>query len=305
MGKSKINYLLLILSMIAWGSLYPVSKHLMLDINPLFLAFLRYSTAVIALLPFFIIDILKNSNKIDFNSMITAGGAGLAGVTIFSVFLFSGLSLSTASSGSVLTNTQPVFTAIMAPLFLGESLTGTQAAGIAAGIVGILIVVTQGSMEVLSGEGTILTGNLLLICGAVSMSLYGIILKSSIKKIGGLSATWLSMFTGTVFLLIVVLVTGNSDFTAISAFTAAQNLLTLFMGVVSTAVAYLLFNTALKEIDVIKATGFKFLIPVTGVGLSIIFIGERPAVPVYAGIIIVFFSVFLIQHNKSQYAEKI
>ena len=304
MGSRKNVYLLLILAMLAWGSLYPVSKYLMADISPLFLALLRYTFATASLLPFFIIEIAKNNNKFDIKSIINFSVSGIFGITLFSVFLFFGISLSTASKGSILTNTQPVFTAILAPLFLGERLSGTQAAGIAAGLIGIILVVTGGNLEVFSGEGSVLTGSLLLICGAVSMSLYSILLKSSIQKYGGIIATWLSMAAGTLFLLLINIITGSTDFNILAALHLRDLLLIIYMGVIATAIAYLLFNLSLKKIDVVKATGFKFLIPVSGVGLSILFIGERPAITLFAGIIIVIFSVFLIQNNNFSFSGK-
>ena len=297
MENWKRTYFPLILAMLAWGSLYPVSKHLMADISPLFLSFLRYASATAALLPFFIIEISRNKKRFNIKSFIIFTIAGIFGVALFSIFLFYGISMSTASKGSILTNTQPVFTAILAPLFLREHLSGLQAAGIVAGLLGIIFVVSGGNFNIFSNGGSELTGSLLLLCGSVSMCLYSIVLKSSIKEFGGLITTWFSMAIGTIMLLFVSILSNSADFGLLAAIDTIDAGLIIYMGIAATALSYLLFNLSLKELDVIKATGFKFLIPVSGVGLSIIFLGERPAIATYAGIIIVIFSIFLIQHT--------
>ena len=291
------TYFPLILAMLAWGSLYPVSKHLMTGISPLFLAFIRYLTATVALLPFFIIEISRNNNRFTFKSLTLFTISGFFGVALFAVLLFLGISLTTASKGSILTNTQPVFTAILAPLLLKESLSGVQATGIFTGLIGIFLVVSGGDLGFFSGGNSVLTGSLLLLGASVSMCLYSIILKSSIITYGGIVSTWFSMAAGTLILFIINISTGLSDFKLITELNYGDLFLIIYMGIIATALAYLLFNLSLKKIDVIRATGFKFLIPVSGVSLSVIFLGERPAIASYAGILIVIFSIFLIQRN--------
>ena len=300
MSKSGTTYILLTISMLLWGSLYPISKFLMNDIDPLFLAFLRCFIAVIALTPFFILEIRKNDNKIDKKSLLNFTAAGLTGVTIFAVLLFFGIKHSTASNGSILTNTQPVFAAILAPLLIGEHLNGVQIGGIAVGFAGMFVVVTGGQFNSVLSENPILMGNLLLLGGAVSMSLYSIVLKSSIRKYGGLIATWFSMSIGTFFLFLISLASGKFFSGVQSVSTIRDIFLIIILGIASTALPYLLFNMSLNRITVVRATAFKFLIPISGIGLSIIFLGERPALITYAGILIVILSVFLIQRSSME-----
>jgi drug/metabolite transporter (DMT)-like permease len=65
--------------------------------------------------------------------------------------------------------------------------------------------------------------------------------------------------------------------------------------VIGTALVYPLFNLALKATGVVRAVGFKLLIPVFGIALSIILLGERPGLFTYVGAAIVIVSVYLIQ----------
>ncbi len=303
MRESGKTTIFLITAMLAWGSVYPVSKYLMADISPGVLGFLRYFTAIIALSPFFVIEIRKNNIKFDAKSVFLFFSAGLTGTTLLAIFLFSGVARSTASNGSIIINSQPIFTAILAPLLIRESVSGIQTAGILAGFAGMFLVVTGGNFNFSSGGSNYLFGNLLLLAGAVSMSLYGIIIKAPVKKYGSIIATWISMTAGTIILFLYNLFTVDHFLNQVFIPAGTDVLLIVYLGSIGTAAAYLLFSLALHKIDVLKATAFKFLIPVSGISLSMIFLGERPAIAVYAGIFIVIFSVFLIQRNSFQFSN--
>lgn len=284
--------------MLAWGSVYPVSKYLISDLNPLVLAFFRYFTAIIALTPFFIKEFRKNSKKIDKKSYFIFILSGLAGTTVFAVFLFFGINLSSASNGSIIINTQPVFAAILAPIIIHESLSRKQILGVIIGLVGMLVVITGGKLDIFASGSEMLTGNILLLCGAISMSLYGIIMKSTVKKYGGMLSTWFSMVIGTAVLFLITISTVDDFAGNLKSLGGRDIILIIYLGFVATGAAYLFFTQSLEHIEVVKATAFKFLIPVSGVSLSILFLGERPAIATYAGIIIVIFSVFLIQQSS-------
>jgi len=304
MNSKSRSVLLLIAAMIAWGSLYPVSKYIMTETNPLTLSFLRYFFGIAALTPFFIIEIRKNHNPILTKDLIIFMLTGFLGITIFAVFLFYGIKLSTASNGSIIANTQPLFTAILAPLLIHERINGFQIFGVVTGFFGMLLVVTGGSFSGLSFGSSVLTGNLLLAVAAVSMSIYSILLKSSIKKFGGMIPTYFTMAFGTVLLLIINIFT-KGFFADLKVLTNPKDLILIIcLGCVSTAFAYVLFNSSLKYIDVIRASGFKFLIPVSGVSLSIIFLKERPSIFVYAGILLVIISVIFIQSTSKRGLDK-
>ncbi len=297
MGKSRKTTIYLISAMIAWGSVYPVSKYLMSDLSAMTLGFLRYFVAIISLTPFFIPEIIKNGKKININMIILLIAAGLAGTAVFGFFLYTGVARSTASNGSILINTQPIFASLLAPLLIKERIRGSQIAGIIIGFAGMLLVVTGGKFDFSPESNNYIAGNTLLVLGAISMALYGIIIKKPVREIGGILTTWLSMAFGTLLLFITSLFVVNNFFYELSSIKGRDILLILYLGSIATAAAYMLFSLSLKEYDVVTSTAYKFLIPVSGVSLSIIFLEERPAIAVYAGILIVVFSVFLIQKD--------
>lgn len=216
---------------------------------------------------------------------------GILGISGFSLFLTFGIQLSTAANGSVLANSQPVFMTLLAPLMIRERSSPLRLAGAMIGVIGVYLIVTSGSL--LSPGGGAFFGNVLLTAASLAISIYSILLKRYVKTYGGLVPTFLTMLSGSVFMLLVVLVSPARE--SLGGIRPRDWLLLLYIGLMGTALVYPLFNMALKKVGVIRAVGFKLLIPVFGVSLSMLLIGEQPGVTTFLGALLVIASVYLIQ----------
>ncbi len=294
MTKSIYWYAALMFVMIVWATVYPVTKMIVSNVDPLLISFLRYLLGIVPILPFFIREIKRNNIKIEKRDLVEMTFLGLLGVTAFALFLFYGIQLSTASNGSLLANTQPVFTTLLAPLLISESLSFSRLLGAVIGFVGISLVVTGGNFtefNLLQGH---FLGDMLLILSAFSMGVYSILLKKHIGNYGGLLPTFITMLSGTLFLVFPILIV-EGGFGSILHIRLHDWFLLLYIGVVGTALVYLMFNSALKKIGVIRSVGFKLFIPVFGVFFSVLMLGEKPGVFVITGALIVIGAVYFIQ----------
>ena len=290
--------LILFLAMFFWGSAYPVSKYMMCAVHPAFMAFLRHSLGFLPLIPFFIVEQRKLSIPIRLGDIAVMSFIGVFGIAGFALLLFYGVAFSSAATGSTLANTQPIFAVILSPIILKEKLNRYQIVGTISGLFGMVLVTTGGNFCCLEMGSGYTMGNLLLVGAAISMTLYNITLKRYIHTYGGMIPTFFTMLSGSIVLLIVsVFITDwNVQVRNIGNFTNA--LLIVYLGFFATALPFFLFNYALKFIPVIRAAGFKFLIPVTGVTLSILLISERPSLWTLLGILIVVFSVIILQRKS-------
>jgi drug/metabolite transporter (DMT)-like permease len=274
--------ILLIFVMFILATVFPATKHLSRDVSPGTIAFFRYLRGTIPLIPFFIIEKKRKRRSLSGSDILAMAGLGVLGIALFSVCYTFGLKLSTAYNGSLLINSQPIFTTLLAPLIIKEDFSHARILGALAGVVGVYFIVAGGL-----GPGDILTheyfwGNLILLGGALSISIYSILLKRYVIKYGGFVPTFLTMLSGTVFLLgAALLLTGSDVFQGI---TLKSWPLLIYIGMVGTALVYPLFNLALKATGVVRAVGFKLLIPVFGPGLF-----------TYIGAVVVIAAVYLIQ----------
>ncbi len=294
MIKSRLWLALLTLAAAAAGSIYPITKLLVLEISPLSLAFLRYFLAVLPLAPFFAVEFKRKQVRIpgrDYAFMLSLGILGVAG---FSLAFFYGVNLSTSSNGSVLVNTQPIFAAFLAPLLVDERSTLRSIVGSTLGVIGIFLVVTGGGWNALSFERGVLLGNVILLGASLSLTLYSILLKRYVSRYGGVIPTFVTMVSGTIALCIVVL-SVQGYLVDIGSLTGFKILFLLYIGFFCTAYFFIVFNRALHVVGVVKSIGFKLLIPIFGVVLSMIILGERPLPLSYIGMGVVIVSLAIIQ----------
>ncbi len=195
-------------------------------------------------------------------------GQGILQTTLQYVCFYIGLAHTTGAKGSVI-NASNAFFSIIAAHFLmkSEKLTWKKIAGCLVGFAGIIIINLEpgawGSDFSFLGEGMV------LVC-ACSYGLSSVTLKmiSDMEKPVTITAYQL-LFGGAVLILLGV-VSGGSVY----GFNIKSSLLLLYMSLLST-VAFSIWAELLKYNSVGRVAIFGFSIPVFGVGLSAIFLGEQ------------------------------
>lgn len=284
--------------MIIWSTFYPIIKYVVVDMDPLVLSFYRYFLGFIPLTPFFISELRKQDKKPEPLDILSMSLLGFIGITLFSVGLFYGIKLSTAINGALLTNTQPIFTAILGPFLIAEALSKKKLLGVLVGITGMILVVTNGNFTTVAIEGTAVTGNLLLIGASLVLSLYSMLIKKYALKYGSIIPTWISMLSGTFFIFTINIFRGQSPAQLLTLPTLSI-VLVIYLGIIGTSLTYLIFNKALIHMPVTTATSYKLLIPVFGLFFAVIFLGEQAGTATLIGIFIVVASVYIIQKKHT------
>jgi drug/metabolite transporter (DMT)-like permease len=184
----------------------------------------------------------------------------------------------------------------MAPLIIRDEFSLSKLAGAVLGVAGVVLIVTAGAQlrDVLT-QGY-LRGNLILVGGSVALSLQTMLLKRYVLRYGGLLPTMLTMIWGSLALVGAALLVHGVGL--LQGLTWRQWLLLAYIGVVGTALTYPLFNAALRQAGVLRAVGYKLLIPVFGILLSFILLGERPGLRVLLGAAVVAASLLIIQSSR-------
>ncbi len=301
-GRDILWPLLLVFVMFILATVYPATKRISASVNPLTISFFRYFFGVLPLLPFYLAERRRGRRRIVSRDLLFMTLLGFLGVGMFSICMTLGVKLSSASSGSLLTNSQPIFTTLLAPLIIGEDSSLLRAAGALAGVGGVFLIVSGGQpLADILGQQYFL-GNVILVGGSLSVSVYSILLKRYVVRYGGFVPTFVSMLAGMLFLLVALLAVEQG---ATFAELRVEHLpYLLYIGAVGTALVYPLFNLALKANGVVRAVGFKLLVPVFAIALSVLLLGERPGAASLAGAAVVIASVALIQRIPARRVKK-
>ena len=195
-------------------------------------------------------------------------GQGILQTTLQYVCFYIGLAHTTGAKGSVI-NASNAFFSIIAAHFLmkSEKLTWKKIAGCLVGFAGIIIINLEpgawGSDFSFLGEGMV------LVC-ACSYGLSSVTLKMISDKEKPVTITAYQLLFGGAVLILLGVVSGGSVY----GFNIKSSLLLLYMSLLST-VAFSIWAELLKYNSVGKVAIFGFSIPVFGVGLSAIFLGEQ------------------------------
>lgn len=165
----------------------------------------------------------------------------------------------------------PIFIGIFSFVILKEKLTTKKVIAFSLGFLGVLIVLTKGS---LSGIGTVnFSGALIVIVGTMSFALFSILSKT--VKINSYHSVLYYFISATIFTIIALQL-----FSEFKIFDLNSFWMILINGAFINGVSYLLWVNALRLSDASKLAPLVFLTPVLSTIWIIIFFNDL-FLPIY------------------------
>lgn len=221
------------------------------------------------------------------------------GVTISIAAQFLGTKLSTAHMGALITSASPAFIAIFAVWLLKEKIHFNQATGILLATVGVIIVI--GVPDQADAQSS-LTGNLILLVAAVSWGLYTVLSKKATQRYSSLLVTTYVALFGLVFTSPVMV--WELSVTPVSwQFGWEIWAGVLYIGLISTAGAFYLWNKGFELMQAGSGAGFFFVQPIVGAFLGWLLLHEHLGVSFFVGAAFIFLGVALSNLHKRESSE--
>ena len=172
----------------------------------------------------------------------------------------------TSGLASILNATTPIFTAIVAALWLGDKLDRSRILGLLIGFGGVLLLAADKADFKAGGSGWAIVAMLLAtLC-------YGFATNYTKRKLGNVPT--LVNAAGAQLAAAVVLLPGAYWFWPAVTPDLKAWLAVLVLGIGCTALAFVLFFRLLAEVGASRAVTVTFLIPVFGVLWGSLFLGE-------------------------------
>ena len=291
MKNTLLGSLYLSIAASIWGGMYVVVKVVVDVVPPLELVWMRYVIAIVAL--FIISVVTKQSWRIKKKDWLIIFLIGLIGNTISIVTQEVGTMLSTAQTGAIITSTTPAFMVLFARVILKEKITVKKAASILLATVGVGIIVGNAQIDPAHQ-----LGGLSLLAAALTWSLMSVLVKRVPEQYSQIAVTGYAILVAIVLLTpVTVGRLAELDFQTMMHPSVWGGL--LYLGIVSTACAFLLWNRGLQMLNASSGGLFFFFQPVVGTFLGWLLLGEQIGFSFWIGTLFIFAGILLvIRENK-------
>ncbi|WP_195510365.1 DMT family transporter [Clostridium tyrobutyricum] len=286
MNSNKIlGAIFLSISASIWGGMFVVVKVVVEYIPPVELVWLRYLIALFFLVIFGLIRGIKW--RIARQDLFLIFLIGLIGNTISIVTQETGTWLSSAQLGAVITSATPTFMIIFAWLLLKERITSVKIISIIMATLGVIMIV---GIHITGNHG--LLGVLSLVVAALTWALMSVLIKKVSGKYDSLQITIYATFVAIVCLTPFV-INNFSVFNNIH-FTDSKIIFSLlYLGIVSTAVGFVMWNKGLQLMNAGSSGLFFLFQPIVGTLLSWLVLGEGISWGFFLGTVLILGSVWL------------
>ncbi len=295
MKQNLIGAICLSLAASMWGGMYVVSKYVLDYIPPLTLVWVRYVIAFVFLIVVLKMVHIKNGNRtvIKKSDWLLLAWIGFIGYFISIAFQFTGTKLSDAHTGALITSATPAFIVVFARFILKEKLTVRKITSVLLATFGVVIVIGWDTKV-----GTYLVGSIILVGAAITWALLSVYVKVASKRFSSLTITTYSILFALVFTTPAMIWELQSNDVYY------QNILiilgVIYLGVVSTAGAFFLWNKGMDLMDAGIGSLFFFFQPLVGSFLGWLLLKEKLDVNFFIGSFLIMTGVVIITLQKKK-----
>lgn len=273
-----------------WSTSFVVTKLAYATFPPLTLGVCRFLIASAALTAFLFSRrrFMVPSKK----DLLRLSLSGFLGITLYFGMENIGVKMTSASNAALIVASYPAITLLMERVVYGTVISPRKWFGIALAIAGVYLVSTSGA----SGEEEgALWGNIILAATGLVWAVYNFVTRSVVNKYPAEIVSFYQTIAGTAAFLPFVFLEMHEWQTPTASSWAAL----LYLGVLCSVAAFVLYNNSLRCLSAGTAVTLMNLVPVLGVTLSVVVLGE----PVYSsqilGGIIVIIGVFISVRKKT------
>lgn len=260
----KTSKLLLVLSMVIFGSIAPFVKNIGLSSGEIAL---YRSLIALVLIGLFL---LFTKRKFDFKDIkkdvlllfFSGAAMGFNWIFLFEAYNYTSVSVATLSYYF-----SPIILVALSCMFLGEKLNLKTALCFLFALIGMVLII--GPRNLIAGNSSI-TGVLL---GLIAAMLYAVVvfLNIFIKNVSGIERTFLQFLAAAIVLLPYVLLTDGINLLTLNT---KGLICLLIVGIVHSGICYCLYFSSIKKLKGSEIAVLSYIDPLVAVLISFIFLKE-------------------------------
>ena len=280
-----IGVLLALVATLIWSGNFISARFLGDEVPPVQTAFFRWLIALVVIAPFALGQVQRQRALIRAH-LGRLALAGLFGVTLFNTLIYLAARTTPATNLAMIAAAAPV----LMVLFARQRLRVGQAAGLVLALFGVLALISGGSPSALLGLD-LSSGDLLMLVAMATFAGYSVLLRGGVGELTPVTVLFSTVVIGLVLLVpcyvVSLVVEGGFQPTASTTGTL------LYIGVLSSAVAFFAWNRALALAGPDRSGAIYYLQPLLVALLSFALLGETftsgqllAMVPLLAGVVL-------------------
>jgi drug/metabolite transporter (DMT)-like permease len=292
-GDERVAYLLLAAMSALFGGTWVAGRWAVDEIPVFTVAALRFGAASVLLLAWVLVT-RRRLAPMNWRSVPLVLGLGMTAVAGYNALFLTGLTLAPASDGSILVpGTIPMLTTVLAVLLLHERIGRRTVVGIGIAMLGLAVVVGPAG----GAGGARLTGDLIFLASAGVWAAYNILVRVASGRFDAVSATLYAMVCGALLLAPAAVL--EDSWSSLAAASPKALLSIAYLAILGSIVAFVFLQIGVARIGAARASAFTLLVPLFGVGLSVLFLAEQPSWITIAGGAVVLAGLWLTQSDRT------
>ncbi len=241
-----------------WAGNFHLARYSVQHLPPNLVGSIRFIIATLLLVPLFLVSERPKWHNIKtyLPAMVAVGVCGVFG---YNYFFFKAMQTTTATNASLLLAFNPLATLLLSIFWLRTRVSTMQWLGVALGMAGVMLIITQGKQEALLSL-QISYGDALLLVVALSFACANVMVRKYLYQASSMATSAISTTVGTLLLLGFTFFEPQSNVpvTTIPA-TVWAAILTMTMS--GSIVGYIIWNHSVAKVGADKAALFTNLTP--------------------------------------------
>lgn len=292
-SKKTAGHLAALLTIVIWGTTFISTKILLIEFQPVEILFFRFVMGFLVLLAAY----PRRLKTVDYKQELTFLAAGLCGICLYYLLENIALTFTMASNVGVIISVAPFFTAILAHVFMKaeEKLRAPFFAGFLVAMVGIILISFHGAKLQLNP-----IGDFLAVVAALVWACYSLLTRK-ISSFGYpvILSTRRTFFYGILFMIPALFFFDfQLDVSRFANMTYLFNI--LYLGLGASALCFVTWNFAVKELGAVKTSVYIYMVPVITVITSVLILQEQLTVLAGIGTVLTLVGLCLSEHRTER-----
>lgn len=257
------------------------------EIPPVTYTVLRFLIALIAILPFFLIQKGPKFDRQSIKLILLNSLVFSVNVVLFSI----GIQYTGVVMSQILYAFVPIIVAFLAHFLLDEKITRNKLFGSSIAFVGLVFLIDQS----ITGQQDIFgkpLGNFIIMIGVLLWSFYITLSKKITKRNSEISLSTANFFTAVVVLSMLVPFELSAKSFSISHISGLGLTSLLITGIFSSAFVFTLIQVGIKRVGAFIASLFMYLGPLAAAITAVPFLNEKITLNLGIGAFLILFGVF-------------